>query len=192
MPIPLSFTLNCNTRLGSGLTMLMVNSMVPLLVNLMLLLMRLSRICLILSGSPNKYGGMLGSMWMLKLSPLLLSCTINKLRRDWQLSLREKSIFSSSSLPASIFEKSRMSLMMDNRASPESCMVLTYCSWVSDSFVSPRISAMPMMPLSGVRISWLMWARNCDLAADAAAAACVSCSASMICFCNSTAWRMSR
>ena len=64
------------------------------------------------------------------------------------------------SLPDSIFEKSRMSLMMDRSASPAWAMPCEY-SRISGFSSSRRIiSFMPSSALIGVRISWLMFARN--------------------------------
>src|SRR5262245_25464156 len=72
----------------------------------------------------------------------------------------------SSSLPASIFERSSTSLMRLRRWVPAA---LTRRSGSSAFSVPNRaalltiISVRPMMALSGVRSSWLMLARNCDL-----------------------------
>ena len=77
---------------------------------------------------------------------------------------------SSSSRPASIFEKSSTSLITPSSASPDSEAVATYERWAESSSVSERISSIPITPLSGVRISWLMLARNSDFAREAAIA----------------------
>ena len=72
----------------------------------------------------------------------------------------------SSSLPASIFERSSTSLMRLRRWVPAA---FTRRSGSSAFSVPKRaalvtiISVRPMMALSGVRSSWLMLARNCDL-----------------------------
>ena len=68
---------------------------------------------------------------------------------------------SSSSLPASIFEKSRMSLMIASsdvgrRRAPSAGSRAAR----RRASVSSSRSVMPMMPFIGVRISWLMLARN--------------------------------
>ena len=72
----------------------------------------------------------------------------------------------SSSLPASIFERSSTWLMRPSRCVPAR---FTRCSG-SWAFSVPKraafvtiISVSPMMALSGVRSSWLMLERNCDL-----------------------------
>ena len=46
--------------------------------------------------------------------------------------------------------------------------------WLDDSGVVSSRSVMPMTPFIGVRISWLMLARNCDLARLADSAWCAS------------------
>ena len=71
---------------------------------------------------------------------------------------------SSSSLPASILEKSRISPISDSSVSPEVLAALAYVSCSGVNSVSSSRSAMPRMPLSGVRISWLTVARKRDLA----------------------------
>ena len=93
-------------------------------------------------------------------------------------------IGSISSLPASIFEKSRMSLMIVSSASPEWRTVSAYsrCSGVSG--VSSSSPVMPITPFIGVRISWLIVARNsllARLAASAASRACRSSSSARLC-----------
>ena len=75
-----------------------------------------------------------------------------------------KSIGASSSLPASIFEKSRMSLMISSSDSPERYTACAKRRWRSSSAVPSSSSVMPRMPFIGVRISWLMLARNWLLA----------------------------
>jgi hypothetical protein len=75
----------------------------------------------------------------------------------------EKTICSSFSLPASIFEKSRMSLMVASRICPESRITSRYSGAGSWSFCDSSSVVAPRMPLMGVRISWLMFARNWDL-----------------------------
>src|SRR5262249_52693180 len=77
-----------------------------------------------------------------------------------------------SSLPASIFDRSRISLMRLRRWVPAAFTRRNG----SSAFSVPKraafvdiISVRPMMALSGVRSSWLMLARNCDLRSLASA-----------------------
>src|ERR1035441_9338083 len=81
-----------------------------------------------------------------------------------RFSRRSKSDESRSSLPASIFEKSRMSFRTFIRdAAQDLAMVSSSrCSgWRSPVSAS---STIPRMPFIGVRISWLIFARNSLLA----------------------------
>ncbi len=76
------------------------------------------------------------------------------------ISRREKGISSMSRRPASILEKSRMSLMRWSRDRPEVWMISRY-SRCRGCGSAPRASSQaPMIPFMGVRISWLMLARN--------------------------------
>ena len=78
---------------------------------------------------------------------------------------------SSSSLPASILEKSRMSLMMRQQrvAAVADGLGVARAARRRASVSSSR-PVMPMTPFIGVRISWLMVARNALLASVAASA----------------------
>ena len=70
-------------------------------------------------------------------------------------------------------EKSRMSLMSVRRVSPEQRTVLTRSHCAGDSAVSASSCPTAIIPFRGVRISWLMRAKNCDFA-SAEAAACMA------------------
>jgi hypothetical protein len=63
--------------------------------------------------------------------------------------------------------------MMRNSACAESRIVATSGSWSSPSPCRSNTSIMPSTPFIGVRISWLIVARNVDLASFAASAASV-------------------
>ena len=76
----------------------------------------------------------------------------------------------SASLFASIMLKSRMSVMSVRSASPEQQMVDTRSFCAGDSAVSDSSCPTAIIPFSGVRISWLIRARNWLLASVAAAA----------------------
>ena len=84
---------------------------------------------------------------------------------------RSKSIHSMDNLPASIFEKSRMSLMTVRSESPDRRTISAYSRCSAESFVSSNRLVMPTMPFMGVRISWLILATNSDLSLDASSAA---------------------
>ena len=68
-----------------------------------------------------------------------------------------------SSFPASILEKSRMSFNILSSASAEYLMASMRGRSSPPSVPSRARLAMPMIPFIGVRISWLMFARNSPL-----------------------------
>ena len=78
---------------------------------------------------------------------------------------------SSSSLPASILEKSRMSLRIDSSESADDLTMFWYSRCSAVRSVLSSSSVMPRMPFIGVRISWLILARKLLLAPLAASAA---------------------
>src|SRR5882672_10537729 len=75
-------------------------------------------------------------------------------------SLIEAASGRTSSLPASILEKSRTSSMMRSREFPDSRMISSVVRCSASSLVRARSSTMPNTPFIGVLISWLMVARN--------------------------------
>ena len=60
--------------------------------------------------------------------------------------------------------------MTPSSASPDAAAVCAYSRCSRSSSVSSSSSVMPITPFSGVRISWLMLARNSDFACDASMA----------------------
>ena len=78
------------------------------------------------------------------------------------LFLRLKGISSRAILPASIFEKSRMSLIIPSNVSADVWMVSILSNCSSFKSVSANREAIPITPFKGVRISWLIDAKNCD------------------------------
>ena len=153
----------------------------PACVNLMELPSRLVRIWRSLPGSPRTTTGR--SWWMRHAisTPLDWARSASRSATSSIAVRRTKSIVSRCILPDSTFEKSRMSLMMVSSESADLNTSSAYsrCSVVSS--VSRRSSVMPTTPFIGVRISWLMFARNSLLAwlalSAASLARCISCSA---------------
>ena len=94
-----------------------------------------------------------------------------------ELAAGSKSIGSSSSLPASILEKSRMSLMtLEQRlAGARGRPRRTGAGCASSSVSSSRLVS-PITPFIGVRISWLMVARNSDFSREDSSASSRACS----------------
>ncbi len=86
-----------------------------------------------------------------------------------------KSTYSSSIFPASTFERSSMLLMSCSRCLPLVRMFFAYFDCFSlraPNVSSCRISEKPMIEFSGVRSSWLMFARNSDFVLLAVASSC--------------------
>ena len=73
-----------------------------------------------------------------------------------------KSVSMNSIVPASILERSRMSLISCNNKVLLLSIMLTYSCFSSSASVEARIPENPTMALRGVRISWLILARKAD------------------------------
>ena len=165
MPIPVSITLKSKVASPAVSTLDDIKILTPpLSVNFTAFPARLRRIWRNRPASPLKNCGIspLNSMRMeIPFSSTRSSSTSTTLSTS---SFKSKGAFSKTSLPASILEKSRMSLMISKRASPDRLPVSEYncCSLLS--CVSSRRPNTPSTPFSGVRISWLIIARNCDFA----------------------------
>ena len=97
-------------------------------------------------------------------------------------SIRLKGSSSSSNIPASIFEKSRISFIMLRRELDSIRIVLKISFCLSSRSVALISSAMPMIPLRGVLISWLIFARKMLLARFAVSAANLACLSISACF----------
>ena len=136
----------------------------PASVNLKALLMRLERTWRRRSGSETSCRGMLGSMSMTNSSCLAMFFSRNMAVLSSMSSWREKGMLSKESLPASILEKSRISLIRARSESEEVRMMRVYSRPRSMWAFFKRRSDIPTMALRGVRISWLMFARNSLLA----------------------------
>ena len=133
------------------------------------------------SGSPTTRPGTAGVAWLTR--SRLFSCAIGASSAQTSSTTSRTSNTRSSrrTWPASIFEKSRMSLMTASSAPAERCAVSARrrCSVLSG--VASSSSVMPSTPFMGVRTSWLMLARNVDLArlaSSATSCACRRCSTS--------------
>ena len=120
--------------------------------------------------SPTRPSGTSDGTWQTSSSPFRWARTARARRVSPTAARRWKSATSSSSLPASILEKSSRSLIMPSRLSAADLTVFRYCRWSSVRGVSRARSVMPRMAFMGVRISWLTLARNSSLARFAASA----------------------
>ena len=122
MPIPESWTQKCSsTSLPRRSTRSAPMMISPLSVNFTALLPRLTRTWPRRRGSPISAVGRLGARLNSSSIPLSSAFRPMRLPRLSMTSSRLKSMCSMDSLPASILEKSRMSLMMPSRFSAERC-----------------------------------------------------------------------
>jgi len=106
------------------------------------------------------------------------------------VSRRSNSSASSTSLPASILEKSSTASMTTRSDSPDRWMIDTRRRCLSSSAVFSSSSAVGSTPFMGVRISWLMVARKRDFAWVASSA--MRCMASAWSFSATSACSLSR
>ena len=125
-PMPVSATITFMVRLSSSdSTRATVNETLPVSVNLIALPTRLSITWNSLSGSPRRGVSNSGSTDIDKLS--CFSAALDSIRSITSLKVANElnGILSINNCPASILEKSRMSLMMLNSECPERCTFST-------------------------------------------------------------------
>ena len=142
----------------------------PMSVNLMALPTRLCSIWRRRAASPTTMQGEGSCTSRRRGKPFSAAVTASSDTTSSTTACRSNGAWSIASLPASMREKSSTSLMMPSRCSPERS-ISARCS--RDSFRTPGRGgsfwptnrARPRMPCSGVRISWLMVARNWSLTA---------------------------
>ncbi len=146
----------------------------PCAVNLIAFPIRLVIICRSRPGSPRNNAGTSGSIRQAISRPFLYACTASTSVMSSRVMRRSKSSVSNSNFPASILEKSRISLMIASSESPLFLMVFAYSSCSEVNSVSNSRPVMPITPFIGVRISWLMLARKSLLAMFAAWASTAS------------------
>ena len=104
-------------------------------------------------------------------SRFMRACTLNSVTTSRAMAPTSHAICSSTTRPASIFEKSRMSSMRRSSVLPERPMISRYSRCSSVSVVLDRRLVIPSTPFIGVRNSWLMIARK-SLLLRAACSAC--------------------
>ena len=178
IPIPVSFTaISRLTSSGPIVWLVTPTNTSPVSVKLIAFPTRLMMTFRILVVSPRRDWGTSGSTWFTRSIPFTsaeksIICKVSlSMSRSW------KGWGFTSSLPASILEKSRMSLMRKSSESAEDWTTFWYSCCLLDSSVFRSSSVIPRMPFIGVLISWLMLARNSlltRLALSAASLAIVS------------------
>ncbi len=171
MPMPVSATSKRTPSWPSGAASgVRRSSTVPAGVNLIALPTRLSRTCLRRSASTRTWSGACGAISSSSASPRACALARSSAVTEAASACSDVTAGLRVSLPASILAWSRTSLMIAISVSPDPRAVLTSrrC-WPSSALRRSRSSA-PSTPFIGVRISWLIVARNCDLARLAASA----------------------
>ena len=182
MPGPVSATLMCNTEDTlslEGFARISI-TICPASVNLMAFDRKFASTWPMRVGSPSMRGGTLRSTCTIRSSPLASASTADGTMMSCTKLCGSKVIRSSSTDPASILDRSRMSLMSTSKRSPDATSVCVCDLCWRFSGEASNACAMPSTPFSGVRTSWLMLARNSDLARVAASAAFVALSSSMV------------
>ena len=175
-PIPVSRTdMHSSTSLPSSRVDVTVTTTSPASVNLIAFDSRFNRIWRSRVTSPSTACGTSPSNRYARSRPRSAACRLARSSADSTHSRRSNGWVSMSIRPASILEKSRISLMIVSSASAESRIVDAYSCCSASSSVSSSRPLMPITAFIGVRISWLIVARNELLASFAdSAAACAS------------------
>ncbi|CFP59841.1 Uncharacterised protein [Bordetella pertussis] len=171
MPQPVSLTLNCTCAASPSGRAVTARTTWPSVVNLMALPTRFESTCFMRKGSINTSSTPTMSVFNTSSMPFWRA---NPSKTRIAPSGRTRSAVRTgarSNFPASIFAMSRMSPISSSRLRAES--YATWMDWRSGSWSVGRSSAsssMPMIAFIGVRISWLIVARNVVLARLAASA----------------------
>src|SRR6266566_5098057 len=172
MPMPVSETRRWTVTPASLRSSTLMRAMIsPTSVNLIAFPTRFTSTWRSRPTSPTRMSGTSGSISRVRLR--LFSCA------HWQSIFRvspmaprtSKVTSSRSSLPASIFAKSRMPLMTLSSVSAEVRTISRWSRTAGGSSAASASAVIPMIPFIGVRISWLMTARNSLLARLAVSAA---------------------
>jgi hypothetical protein len=141
----------------------------PRSVNLIALLTRFVRICRSRPGSPRTHSARSISRRVSKARPLAVAAKRSDAQTSSTIGWSANARSSKSSLPASILEKSRMSLITVSSELPALKIVVAYPRCSAVKAVSRRISVIPRTPLIGVLISWLMFVRKRLFSCEASA-----------------------
>ena len=165
MPLPLSLTAKRTVQVSpTGPAASMLRSTSPLVVNLFALPTRFNRTCRMRSLSPTIVSGNDGSIMTCIRLPFSFASTAATSATSCASVASEKAPSLSGSFPASSRVRSRISLMSVNSPSDARKMVPSMRLSSPCSFCFSNNSDSPMIALSGVRMSWLIIARNSDFA----------------------------
>ena len=182
MPMPVSRTVTCRSRPAAFTpSAKRASSTSPARVNLTALSIRLTSTWRKRPGSPLSCGGSCGSMRQRMSMGRWARRGRMRVHTSRAMVSGAKGTCSRSSRPASILEKSRMSLSRVSRASALVRMVRAKDCCSLSRPVSRSRSVKPRTAFIGVRISWLMAARKALLAVLAASAAPLAVRNSSVC-----------
>ncbi|MCY1172185.1 hypothetical protein D9M73_123160 [compost metagenome] len=160
MPMPVSPT----EMATSPSTIATLSVIAPCSVNFAALPSRLRIIWRSRSPSPITILGTSSAISVRRSSPLRIAIgriSLAQLRARWRRSTRS---CASVTCPASIFDRSRMSLSKRIIAAPDSAIICSFCCWSGRGSSASSKSVKPSTPFIGVRISWLILARKLDFA----------------------------
>ena len=173
MPIPVSRTskhrLEAAAPAAAGAART-IRSTLPRSVNLIALASRLPSTWLIRSGSPSSTSGRSDAMDTPSGSPLASACTQAIATASSTRVRNRNGRRSRSSSPASILDRSSTSLTTPSSALPDRRILSSRSACPGSRAVLPSRWDRPITAWIGVRISWLMLARNADLALLASSA----------------------
>ena len=183
IPCPLSCTdIYSDTSLSVLAAILIVSLTYPSSVNFTALLRRLIRICRILNESPYSIFGRSASISNTRSTFFSERRERNIIPKSLNMDIGSYSPSKSSIFPDSIFDKSRISLIIPRRALPEFLIFTRYSISCFGRFSLRRMSVIPTIAFIGVLISWDILDRKA-LLAILARSAC-SFNPFMISFCS--------
>ena len=171
-PMPVSVTRNTRrSRSPSRPCHSSATSMKPASVNLIAFDRKFDRICRRRRPSTTCAGPMRSSTVTVSTRPLLEAEPVKLAAVDCSRRASDIVVGASSMRPASTLEKSRMSPMICSRDAADCWITWIVRRWSVSSSLCASTSSMPVTPIIGVRISWLIAARKLLLAILASRAA---------------------
>ncbi len=178
IPIPVSFTANSMvTFSSSSFNNRTLTVIFPMVVNFTALLTRFNMIWCNLTGSPTNTSGILLSYSFTNSKFFSWILVSNK----WSIADMDdailKGVCSKVIFPASTLARSSMSLISTINASPLILIAVKYSFCFAERSVFNTTLVNPIIAFIGVRISWLMFDKNCCFAFTASSAMRVALSA---------------
>ncbi|OPZ89348.1 MAG: hypothetical protein BWY74_02764 [Firmicutes bacterium ADurb.Bin419] len=174
MPIPVSLTENCSSQLIPSSLCLSTETIIsPDRVNLTALFIRLFNTCCIFILSPiHKFSS--SSLILAFISRFFSFALILYMFTDSSaISLTSNTLLTTSTFSASILDKSKILFRRCNKFWEQEIIVFVVSTCSSGVIlIFNNRSLIPIIPFRGVRISWLIFAKNILLVLFASSAAC--------------------